>query len=166
MRGMVGKCFPGQTCAGDYGQWMYLDRAKAYRALVDAANAEEDEKKVAELNKKYALMKELKFSPPKTDKEKEIEGFSELVEEIPANPYAYNLRGLSYYKYNDFRNAIPGFSQAIKLDAEYAAAYHNRAVAYMTSKDLKLSEGAFSSAFAQPENEGVSNQGFLKSDIV
>ncbi|MDR1285172.1 MAG: tetratricopeptide repeat protein [Campylobacteraceae bacterium] len=112
----------------DDAEWIYMDRAEAYRALGDIKNAEKDEKS--------ALVGTVEYSLPKSEKEKEIEVFSEIIDETGIAK-AYNLRGLSYYKYKDYKNAVKDFSQAIKLDSEYVASYANRAFAYAALKDFK-----------------------------
>jgi tetratricopeptide (TPR) repeat protein len=108
--------------------WIYFDRSDAYRALGDIKNAEKDEK--------LAGMNEPKYSPPKSEKEKEIEGLSEIVNEA-GSAKAYDLRGLSFYRYKDYKNAVKDFTQAIKLEPEYAASYNYRAFAYAAAKDFK-----------------------------
>jgi tetratricopeptide (TPR) repeat protein len=115
----------------------YANRAKAYRALGDVANAQSDEKRANELDEQFALMHELKFPPQKSELEKRIEGLAKLIEEAPDNAKGYTLRGLAFYSQGDYSSAIKDFSQSIKIESEYATAYNNRALSYAASKDMK-----------------------------
>ena len=47
-----------------------------------------------------------------------LEFFTLFIENFPNDPYAYEIRGECYYKFNDMENARKDFEKALEIEPE------------------------------------------------
>lgn len=69
-----------------------------------------------------------------------LSALDRAIELDPHSAASYNARGYVYLRLRSFANAIPDFSEAIRLRSDYANAFRNRAVARRHLDDAKGAE--------------------------
>ena len=67
-----------------------------------------------------------------------LTSLSEVIEQHPNDPQAYNMRGSVYGEAGRNEQALADFSKAVSLDPNYAQAYANRALIYRKTNRLDL----------------------------
>ena len=71
----------------------------------------------------------------KTPPDQSIATCSEVIRSDARAAWAYNNRGLAYYKKTDYDRAIADYNTVIQIDPKYAVAYYNRGLAYYKKTD-------------------------------
>jgi len=112
----------------------YLGRGVAYIGVAEYDYANTDFDKAIALDPKYpdayywrALVNE-KYLP---DYYSALNGYTKVIDLNGAHLYdAYNGRGETYFRLNEFDEAISDFSLLLEIDPDYWLAYYNRALCY------------------------------------
>jgi tetratricopeptide (TPR) repeat protein len=78
--------------------------------------------------------------------DKAIEAFSEVIEMIPEDFEAYNLRGIARAYKKDYDGAIDDYTMALKIKPGYAEALNNRGFAWVKNGILEKALDDFSGA--------------------
>jgi tetratricopeptide (TPR) repeat protein len=84
-------------------------------------------------------------------------GAADLETQI-TNARPYLDSGLAYFNQNDFKNALPEFTKAVKLAPDYTAAYGCRALVYFNMENYKKARADFEKALQlDPNNQEARN---------
>jgi tetratricopeptide (TPR) repeat protein len=87
------------------------------------------------------------------DLEGQIADFTEAIRLFPQYVEAFNQRGMTYIKKNDYDAALNEFTQAVGLDTQFAEAYFNRGNVLVEKKDFSGALQDYERAIkASPEN--------------
>jgi len=93
-----------------------------------------------------------KQDPALANAQPNIGSLSEVIEQHPNDPQAYNMRGSVYGEAGQTEQALADFTKAISLDPNYAQAYANRGLVYRKSNQLDLALADFNKALSIDPN--------------
>src|SRR5208282_4482842 len=83
-----------------------------------------------------------------TPAQSNLASLSEVVQQHPNDPQAYNMRGSAYGAADMNTEALADFNKAISLDPGYGQAYANRGLVYRRTKQLDLALADYDKALS------------------
>jgi lipoprotein NlpI len=83
-----------------------------------------------------AYLNRAKAYVEKSEFDRAIADYNEVIKLFPKNMYAYYGRGFAYYKQGEFDHAIADFTEVIELNPRDERAYLSRATAYLHIDDF------------------------------